>query len=156
MSYECPLCEEAYDTVIKIPRIHSCGRTYCQECLQKHVNATSRPPKLGECPNCRVVYTSAITELPRNLDLQSPPPAARNVGLQSQFADTSPTALLVRQFEDLGFPEAARKLVVEATSLVLIHKIGHSTPFATVWKGKMGDSMVRSHVIRMHTCNSTG
>lgn len=49
---ECPLCLERYNKTTKIPKILSCGHTFCQECLTKQ-----NKYKLLECSICRQKQT---------------------------------------------------------------------------------------------------
>ena len=35
---ECPICSERYNRTVKMPKILSCGHTFCKECLVKSLN----------------------------------------------------------------------------------------------------------------------
>ena len=46
---ECPLCLDKYQR----PRILPCQHTFCEECLQQHINSHSKPGAVFDCPYCR-------------------------------------------------------------------------------------------------------
>lgn len=61
----CAICQEAFDTHDRTPRMLPCGHTYCQRCL---AGLFARPPVL--CPEDRsAVSVEAVTDLAKNFSL---------------------------------------------------------------------------------------
>ncbi|KAJ8377930.1 hypothetical protein AAFF_G00249930 [Aldrovandia affinis] len=60
---ECVVCFCTYDNVFKVPKLLSCGHTFCLECLAR-INVSSPEVKSLSCPVCR-----ELTDLPHGRDL---------------------------------------------------------------------------------------
>ncbi|KAG1686131.1 hypothetical protein DVH05_007117 [Phytophthora capsici] len=79
-SLECELCNEPYDDVDSedghIPRLLTCGHTYCQSCLDgwaNHAGPQSEEIAIIECPTCRRTThfkgSAGARALPKNFEL---------------------------------------------------------------------------------------
>ena len=70
----CPICNELYDTIIKIPRLFgNCGHTFCTECIE---NLIRKNPLEIKCPKDDLIYEYYNTKLginsfPQNFALQN-------------------------------------------------------------------------------------
>ena len=66
---ECPLCLDKYQR----PRILPCQHTFCEECLQLHINSHSKPGAVFDCPYCReetkIPCAKGVAGFPLNLTL---------------------------------------------------------------------------------------
>ena len=74
-AHACSVCFEPYGPDKVVPRILSCGHTYCERCLSLMLQlllATSSSGKKLECPYCKTkckVPSGAVTRLPKNYAL---------------------------------------------------------------------------------------
>ena len=65
---ECSLCLHTYER----PRSLPCLQSFCQACLQEHVDENGKPDGTVDCPNCRKVATiprGGVGEFPLNFHL---------------------------------------------------------------------------------------
>ena len=51
---ECDICLLEWDSKIRIPRLLSCGHTFCQVCLIEILNKSLKEKKPFICPNCNI------------------------------------------------------------------------------------------------------
>ena len=51
---ECDICLVEWDSKIRIPRLLSCGHTFCQVCLIEILNKSLKTKKPFICPNCNI------------------------------------------------------------------------------------------------------
>lgn len=68
----CTVCEEEYDTDLKIPRIlPDCGHTFCTECLEQLVEKAAIDGEKFMCPEDRIVCSvdKPANEFPKNFGL---------------------------------------------------------------------------------------
>ena len=71
---ECDVCLLEWDSSKRIPRLLSCGHTFCQECLVSIVNKVSLQNKCFTCPTCQneeqnIHSANDITNLVKNFNL---------------------------------------------------------------------------------------
>jgi hypothetical protein len=64
MESECGICMETYDKYARVPKVLSCGHTFCEECLIE-LMATNTSIV---CPNCRTItkHINEVKNLPSN------------------------------------------------------------------------------------------
>lgn len=55
MEVTCPICYDPYNDKEKIPRILSCGHTFCQNCLMD-----LRTSNILTCPTCRTYFSPDV------------------------------------------------------------------------------------------------
>ena len=71
---ECDVCLLEWDSKKRIPRLLSCGHTFCQECLESIANKCVSQNKCFTCPTCQneeqsIHNASDITHLVKNFNL---------------------------------------------------------------------------------------
>ena len=70
---ECDICLLEWDSAIRIPRLLSCGHTFCEECLKSIVSKAKSLNKNFSCPTCHTeqALTSEedIKNIQKTLDL---------------------------------------------------------------------------------------
>lgn len=64
MEVICPICYDHYNDKEKIPRILSCGHTYCQSCLMD-----LRTSNILTCPTCRTYFSPDVKQLIKNFTI---------------------------------------------------------------------------------------
>ena len=64
MEVTCPICYEHYNDKDKIPRILTCGHTFCQHCLMD-----LRPSNILTCPTCRSYFSPDVKQLIKNFTI---------------------------------------------------------------------------------------
>ena len=64
MEITCPICYENYNDREKIPRILSCGHTFCQNCLMD-----LRTTNILTCPTCRTYFSPDVKQLIKNFTI---------------------------------------------------------------------------------------
>ena len=65
---ECSLCLHTYERPRSLPCLHS----FCQACLQEHLDKNAKPDRTVDCPNCRKVATiprGGVEEFPLNFHM---------------------------------------------------------------------------------------
>ena len=64
MEVTCPICYDHYNDKDKIPRILSCGHTFCQNCLMD-----LRTSNILTCPTCRTYFSPDVKQLIKNFTI---------------------------------------------------------------------------------------
>jgi hypothetical protein len=64
MEVTCPICYDQYNDKDKIPRILSCGHTFCQHCLMD-----LRTSNILTCPTCRTYFSPDVKQLIKNFTI---------------------------------------------------------------------------------------
>ena len=64
MEVTCPICYDHYNDKEKIPRILSCGHTFCQHCLMD-----LRTSNILTCPTCRTYFSPDVKQLIKNFTI---------------------------------------------------------------------------------------
>lgn len=64
MEVTCPICYDHYNDKEKIPRILSCGHTFCQNCLMD-----LRTSNILTCPTCRTYFSPDVKQLIKNFTI---------------------------------------------------------------------------------------
>ena len=64
MDINCPICYDPYNDKDKIPRILSCGHTFCQHCLMD-----LRTSNILTCPTCRTYFSPDVKQLIKNFTI---------------------------------------------------------------------------------------
>lgn len=64
MEVTCPICYDPYNDKEKIPRILSCGHTFCQNCL-----LDLRTSNILTCPTCRTYFSPDVKQLIKNFTI---------------------------------------------------------------------------------------
>jgi len=64
MEVTCPICYDHYNDKDKIPRILSCGHTFCQHCLMD-----LRTSNILTCPTCRTYFSPDVKQLIKNFTI---------------------------------------------------------------------------------------
>jgi tripartite motif-containing protein 23 len=64
MEVTCPICYDHYNDKEKIPRILSCGHTFCQNCLMD-----LRTTNILTCPTCRTYFSPEVKQLIKNFTI---------------------------------------------------------------------------------------
>ena len=59
---ECDICLVEWDSKIRIPRLLSCGHTFCQVCLIEILNKSLKTKKPFICPNCKTPQSQIKSE----------------------------------------------------------------------------------------------
>ncbi|CAI2329680.1 unnamed protein product [Caenorhabditis sp. 36 PRJEB53466] len=68
----CSICAVPYKTEgDRVPRVLSCGHTYCSGCIDKMTVRFSFLIPLFQCPNDRIVTTGPSSVIPKNFSLLS-------------------------------------------------------------------------------------
>lgn len=68
----CSVCEEEYDTDLKVPRIlPDCGHTFCTECLEQLIEKAINDGEKFACPEDRIPCSvnKQANEFPKNFCL---------------------------------------------------------------------------------------
>ena len=73
---ECELCLNPWNTDIRIPKLLSCGHTFCQPCLMDILKKLMEQKTTFKCPSCKIEMKSItknkdILNLPNNNALVS-------------------------------------------------------------------------------------
>ena len=64
MEVMCPICFDHYNDKEKIPRILTCGHTFCQHCLMD-----LRTSNILTCPTCRNYFSPDVKQLIKNFTI---------------------------------------------------------------------------------------
>ena len=64
MEVHCPICYDHYNDKEKIPRILTCGHTFCQHCLMD-----LRTSNILTCPTCRQYFSPDVKQLIKNFTI---------------------------------------------------------------------------------------
>lgn len=64
MEVNCPICFDPYNDKEKIPRILTCGHTFCQHCLMD-----LRTSNILTCPTCRSYFSPDVKQLIKNFTI---------------------------------------------------------------------------------------
>lgn len=64
MEVTCPICFDQYNDKEKIPRILTCGHTFCQNCLMD-----LRTSNILTCPTCRSYFSPDVKQLIKNFTI---------------------------------------------------------------------------------------
>ena len=59
---ECDICLTEWDPNKRIPRLLSCGHTFCQECLKQMLLKSKKEKKNFQCPTCNTIQENIIEE----------------------------------------------------------------------------------------------
>ena len=59
---ECDICLTEWDPNKRIPRLLSCGHTFCQECLKQMFNKCKKEKKKFQCPTCNTIQDNLYEE----------------------------------------------------------------------------------------------
>ena len=58
---ECELCFNPWNVENRIPKILSCGHTFCQSCLEDSLKKKSSEKEIFKCPSCKTEMNSILT-----------------------------------------------------------------------------------------------
>ena len=64
MEVSCPICFDQYNDKEKVPRILTCGHTFCQHCLMD-----LRTSNILTCPTCRSYFSPDVKQLIKNFTI---------------------------------------------------------------------------------------
>ena len=64
MEVTCPICFDVYNDKMRIPRILTCGHTFCQHCLMD-----LRTSNILTCPTCRSYFSPDVKQLIKNFTI---------------------------------------------------------------------------------------
>ena len=59
---ECDICLTEWDPNKRIPRLLSCGHTFCQECLIRMLQKSKKEKKNFQCPTCNTIQENLTDE----------------------------------------------------------------------------------------------
>ena len=103
MEVTCPICYDPYNDKEKIPRILSCGHTFCQNCL-----LDLRTSNILTCPTCRTYFSPDVKQLIKNFTILD--------ALYSEKAQ-----VLMAQLEKNGSEETKEELMAAQTEFCAKH-----------------------------------